>query len=214
MIRILCYGDSNTWGAIPGNFEKSRRFDNRWTRLLQTKLGNNFEVVEEGLRSRTTSFDDVKEHKGNRNGAVYFNQAIFSHDPLSYVIIFLGTNDLKYKFNSNANISANNIETYYIKTIKNCSNDLIITPKIILIAPSIVKEGFIDGFDGASEKSLEFNSVYQNLAKKHNCLFVGNESLVVGVDGVHLTQESHNWLAQKLYEIIKQNEEENKEKLI
>ena len=34
MKRILCYGDSNTWGYIP---ENGKRYDNltRWTKVLQ-----------------------------------------------------------------------------------------------------------------------------------------------------------------------------------
>ena len=32
-MRILCIGDSNTWGATPG--EDSLRLERRWTKVLQ-----------------------------------------------------------------------------------------------------------------------------------------------------------------------------------
>ena len=45
MTTILCYGDSNTWGYIPGI---GGRFapDVRWTGVLQSPLGQGFRVAE------------------------------------------------------------------------------------------------------------------------------------------------------------------------
>ena len=58
MIRILCFGDSNTYGYKP---DGSGRFDEniRWTAKLQRKFGENIKIIEEGLCGRTTIFDDV-----------------------------------------------------------------------------------------------------------------------------------------------------------
>jgi hypothetical protein len=62
-INILCYGDSNTWGKIPGTTPAQRYpVDVRWTGLLQTRLGIGYEVIEEGLNSRTTDLaEDVAQ---------------------------------------------------------------------------------------------------------------------------------------------------------
>ena len=55
--RILCYGDSNTWGAIPN--ENGRYPDDvRWTGVLQNELGGNYKVTEELLFMMTLSKDD------------------------------------------------------------------------------------------------------------------------------------------------------------
>ena len=117
-------------------------------------------MIEEGLKARTTNIDDIKEPKGNRNGAVFFPQCVYSHDPLDYIIIFLGTNDMKSKFNSNAKTCANNIEEKYIKVLKDkIFQDLIQIPQIIIVAPSIIKEGLFDGFEGAENKSKSFNTI-------------------------------------------------------
>ena len=47
MYRILCYGDSNTWGY---NAETGDRFpeDVRWTGVLQGLLGPAVRILEEG----------------------------------------------------------------------------------------------------------------------------------------------------------------------
>lgn len=51
MKTILCFGDSNTWGYIPGS-GKRYPFGKRWTGQLQNHLGGGFAVVEEGLDGR------------------------------------------------------------------------------------------------------------------------------------------------------------------
>ena len=206
MKKILCYGDSNTWGAVSGTKDKRYNQNQRWTKLLQKQLGDKYEVIEEGFRSRTTAFDDFKGARGNRNGATFFGQCVYTHDPLDYIIIFLGTNDLKSRFNANPKLSAKNIKTNYIDLINSdFTNDLIKKPKIVIIAPSVVKEGFLEDFDGAEDKSKKFNSEYQEMASQNNVLFVDNENLICGIDGVHLTEQSHNILALKLFNILQNN---------
>ena len=60
-IRILCYGDSNTWGAIvPGRIHRFDRLDDRYTKLLERLLGRGFEVIEEGFIARTVDTDDIR----------------------------------------------------------------------------------------------------------------------------------------------------------
>jgi lysophospholipase L1-like esterase len=48
MKRILCYGDSNTWGYDQVTHD---RFDKqeRWTDQLSRALGSNYTIIEEGL---------------------------------------------------------------------------------------------------------------------------------------------------------------------
>jgi lysophospholipase L1-like esterase len=42
---VLCYGDSNTWGFVPGS--EGRRFplEVRWTGVLQAELGSEYRVI-------------------------------------------------------------------------------------------------------------------------------------------------------------------------
>ena len=58
MKRILCFGDSNTWGLIPGT---GKRFADgvRWTSIIRNDLEQSgYEIIEEGLCGRTTVFED------------------------------------------------------------------------------------------------------------------------------------------------------------
>ena len=89
-MRILCIGDSNTWGATPG--EDSLRLERRWTKVLQ-ELRPNDEIIEEGLSGRTITAKDTIVPV--RCGVDTLPLLMLSHVPVDLVIIMLGTNDLK-----------------------------------------------------------------------------------------------------------------------
>ena len=56
--RILCFGDSNTYGYIPGGNGRRYGPDVRWTGLLSAWLKPECLIIEEGLPGRTTVFED------------------------------------------------------------------------------------------------------------------------------------------------------------
>ena len=89
--RILCFGDSNTWGytAITGE-----RYPEgvRWTSLLKEKLGCT--IIEEGLNGRTSIFPD--RLLPFATGSDYIQACVASQAPLDLLIVMLGTNDMKY----------------------------------------------------------------------------------------------------------------------
>ena len=94
MKRILCFGDSNTWGFAP---KDGYRFDEntRWTGLVQKALPQ-YKIIEEGLNGRTALWDDPIE--GYKNGKEYLIPCLASQSPLDLVILMLGTNDCKTRF--------------------------------------------------------------------------------------------------------------------
>ena len=58
MRQVLCFGDSNTYGYVPGTAEHYD-WDTRWTGIVGTGLmEKGYIVQEEGLCGRTTVFDD------------------------------------------------------------------------------------------------------------------------------------------------------------
>ncbi|MEZ5476212.1 MAG: hypothetical protein R3E95_01535 [Thiolinea sp.] len=76
MTRILCFGDSNTWGYEPATGERYDR-DTRWPTVMATALGAGYEVVEEGMNGRTTVWDDPVQ--GLMSGLNYLTPCLISH---------------------------------------------------------------------------------------------------------------------------------------
>ena len=207
-IRILCYGDSNTWGFIPGTDHQRYSEKERWPKVLASILGSNYEIIEEGLNSRTLTSNDTRPGKEGRSGYQYLIPCLDSHDPLDLVIIMLGTNELKVAYNKTPIEVGELLEEYFVKTIINHKSQCGDTyPKLLIIAPPLIKEtGKYRDEDniylGAPRKSLELDSIYQTIANKYNCYFLSNKGLDTGVDGVHLTKDSHRKLAKRISEIV------------
>ena len=120
----------------------------------------------------------------------------------------LGTNELKNTYHKTALEIGEILEKYFVKTIihrkSQCKDSY---PKLLLVAPPVINE-FTDyckkdnKYLGATEKSRQLNSIYEVIAKRNNCYFLSNDGLEVGIDGVHLTKESHRNLAESLCDKI------------
>jgi lysophospholipase L1-like esterase len=93
---LLCFGDSNTWGYVPGG--NGRRFPRevRWPVRLQLALGDAWEVIAEGLNGRTATLDSPVAE--GRNGLPYLVPCLHSHAPIELLVVFLGTNDVGETF--------------------------------------------------------------------------------------------------------------------
>ena len=97
---VLCYGDSNTHGTMPmATLDDMGRFGaaERWPGVLAAELGSGWRVVEEGLPGRTTVYPDPISGV-HKNGLSVLPAALESHRPLDVVVVMLGTNDLKHRF--------------------------------------------------------------------------------------------------------------------
>ena len=99
------------------------------------------------------------------------------------------------------------LEKYFVKTILNRKSQFKESyPKLLIVTPPVINEYTEyckkdNKYLGATEKSKQLNTIYEDLAKKYNCYFLSNAGLDVGMDGVHLTEESHKKLAELLYQI-------------
>ena len=207
MKRILCYGDSNTWGYVPASDAVRYPTTVRYPRVLNTLLGDDYEVIEEGLPGRTMISDDFKEMVGNRNGSLEFGQAVYSSLPLDYIVIMLGTNDVKYLHQATAVKCAISLERDYITRIEQkLAGKIKNEPKIIVVVPPVIGNGDPMFLKSDILETKLMNIEYHVIAKRHNCLFIDNDGLETGIDGVHLTEKSHLLLADKLYKLIKDYE--------
>lgn len=94
MRTIVCFGDSNTWGYVPGSNGERFPHEIRWPVRLANALGEEFEVISEGLNGRTAAFE--RPDSEGRNGLQYLLPCLQSHAPVDLVVIFLGTNDVNF----------------------------------------------------------------------------------------------------------------------
>ena len=91
---IVCFGDSNTWGYVPGSDGERFGRDVRWPARLATALDGEAEVIAEGLNGRTATIESPVEE--GRNGLPYLVPCVRSHAPVDLLVIYLGTNDASW----------------------------------------------------------------------------------------------------------------------
>ena len=204
MKKVLCFGDSNTYGFVPG---KCTRYDKntRWTGVLQALCGSDFSIIEGGCNNRTAFVDNPAgvEQTGYKILPEYFTKDYFD-----IVVLAIGINDLQLFFRPTLEEFEQGME----KLIK-ITKDLSPNAKIILVCPSKldlagIKSGvFSFQFDEISvEKSYHLPQIYKKLAEKHACKLVDlNEIAKVSpLDGLHFSAESHKTIAENLYKNLKQ----------
>lgn len=210
-IRILCFGDSNTWGVIPRWYETeipSERYDEqtRWPRVMANCLGEAFEVIEEGLGGRTTIYD-LPGNPG-KNGAAYLLPCMQTNRPLDLVILMLGTNDLHMAKPLKEEELGNGIRKLIelVQSQPNCGRGFK-TVKILVIAPIEVwpsdpngRVGVYPRFFGewATYLSRLFPTVYKEIADRYGCYFLNAARYAKPSpgDGVHMLPEGHIALGQ------------------
>jgi lysophospholipase L1-like esterase len=206
MKNILCYGDSVSWGIIPGTRDR-HPFDKRWPGILQQLLGNEVRVIEECLNGRTTAWDDP--FRPRRNGKEMLLPLLQSHAPLDLVVIFLGTNDLQAMYGVSSYESAlgaaalvDIVQTARPEPMKSA-------PAVLLVAPPRIvnpRGTMAEKFRGAGEKSVAFSRWYGSVAEERGCFFFDAAEVVAPspVDGVHLDEQQHRRLAEALHEKVTQ----------
>jgi lysophospholipase L1-like esterase len=202
--RVLCFGDSNTWGYIPGTKHERYPANIRWTGVLQQSLGDDFEIIEEGLNSRGIIKGDSRPGKEQRSAMEYILACLDSHDLLDHVVICLGANELKAEFELSAEEVGNNVEVLVQTIISRPSQFRSTVPHVTIVVPAVLDESTDyaqkdNKFIGAKQKSIDLKEVLANVAKENECSLVDiQDQLLTGVDGVHLLAESHQVLGEAI----------------
>ncbi|PAJ72080.1 G-D-S-L family lipolytic protein [Pseudoalteromonas sp. NBT06-2] len=202
MAKVLCFGDSNTWGATPNT--QSRYDDNeRWTALLTTALADIHEVIESGQPNRTIV--NNPPFSGAKTGPQYLVPLLELHSP-NLVIIMLGTNDLKNKFSLTPEQISQAAYTL-IKQIQNFKNTTNTSPKVLLLCPPPIYEVgcYSNIYKNGHEKSKVLSKYYLEICKQLNCHFFDVATVVTACkeEGIHWPVKQHQNLAEALIPIIK-----------
>ena len=198
--KILCFGDSNTYGYIPNN---GARYDKntRWTGVLSLLSHGKFEIIEDGCNNRTAFAE-------NPAGKIFTGYEILPElltDDFDVVVLAIGINDTQFLYNLSSIEIASGVEKL-INIVKVKSPQA----KILLVAPSILTDDVLNGnfaclFDRTSiEKSRQLPLLYQKIAEKQNIEFLDLNSVAKtsSLDGLHYAPEQHLKIAQAIFTIL------------
>ncbi|AME09928.1 MULTISPECIES: GDSL-type esterase/lipase family protein [Gemella] len=209
-MRILCIGDSNTWGFVPG--DENLRMEKRWTKIL-SEIRSEDEIIEEGLCGRTITAKDTIVPV--RCGVDTLPILMLSHVPVDLVIIMLGTNDLKKQFNPSAKHLARGMEEF----IKYIRNPHLVEgykiPKILVVSPVYLRDEIVERqssfgeFDENSLKQSKFlPQTFKEISDKYEVDFLNAARVAEAspIDCIHLDEKKHEqlgrYIASKVSEIL------------
>ena len=195
MKQILAFGDSNTWGLIPGTGERYPEHI-RWTGILRKAVAPyGYRVLEDGVCGRTTVFRDP-----SRSGLRGLD-AIDRHtkaDGLSAVILMLGTNDCKTAFHASPEEIGRGLEQCLTRfeALVPSGKILVISP--LLLGQDVWKPEKDPAFDRQSVRTCAaLKEVYAAIAEKRGNVFLAasDHAVVSHIDEEHLNADGHERLA-------------------
>jgi lysophospholipase L1-like esterase len=194
MTTVLVYGDSNTWGQTA----RSNRYDydKLWTTKLQQHFDGEVKVYSAGVSGRIAgSYDHVPAVKrGKDSFEVVYRQAF----PVDTVIIALGTNDIKDKYD----ISADNIVrdlAWYAEQLNTWTayDDTELSPHVLFVLPPNFDQ---QKFQGSETKRQEVMQQMENAGYTTLRL----DDIEMGQDGVHFSEAGHTQAARLIYDKLKE----------
>ena len=177
-MRILCFGDSNTYDYDPRGFFGDRYgAEDRWVDLLAKQTGH--ECINAGANGRNIP----------RNP--YALRLLNEHAPVDIFLVMLGTNDLLQ--GASAKEAAARMEAFLNPLLPHCS-------QILLVAPPPMKRGVWVPADELVAESIHLAAEYNSLAENLNIPFVDTRewNIELTFDGVHFTEEGHHTFEENL----------------
>ena len=182
-MKILCIGDSNTYGYDPRSYLGERYpEDVRWTGRL-----SGHDVINWGINGITIP----------RDASVYID--LIERKEPDLIIVMLGTNDILE--GADARETSHRMEEFL--------DSISVTSKpILLIAPPHLQDGEWVETESQKEESSKLGASYRELAEKKGCRFAdsGEWGIEISFDGVHFLPEGHRRFAEKLEEVLKTDE--------
>jgi lysophospholipase L1-like esterase len=178
MVRILCFGDSNTYGYDPRGFWGDRYgAEDRWVDLLAKQTGH--EIINAGANGREIP----------RNP--YALRLLTEQQEVDIFLVMLGTNDLLQ--GASAKETAARMDAFLNQLLPQCK-------QILLAAPPPMKRGAWVPTDELATESIHLAEEYKLLAETLNIPFVDTRhwNIELTFDGVHFTEVGHHAFAENL----------------
>ena len=198
MKKILCFGDSNTYGFNPENHE---RYDEntRWTGILKRRLKDKFEVIEGGCNNRNGF---VESNEGAELTGYMVLPEYLALKP-DIVLLAVGIHDLQRFYKPELDVIKNGLERLIRMTKDAGAIPVVITPPVL--SDIILKGYFLIQFDEVSvQKSQHLPEIYNNVAHatKTHCINLNEYVSPSDIDGLHYSAESHKIISDKIYDFI------------
>ncbi len=185
-MKILCLGDSNTYGYDPRSYLGSQYpAQHRWVDILAQK--RKCKVINAGENGR-----EIPRREGEFLG---LKQMIEGFQPQDLLIIMLGTNDL---LQGNSAITVLQRMERFLEQIPLCHG------RLLLIGPVPMQLGDWVPAQSLVEASKELNKEYKTLAHRLGIPFVdaGEWGVSLTFDGVHFTEEGHSAFADGVLDYL------------
>lgn len=202
MKKILCFGDSNTYGFVP---KTCKRYDKtqRWSGILSNLLGEKYKVLEEGMNNRTGFSKNPENIK--LCGKEYLPIYLQNHKDIDICILALGTNDAQFFYQLDEKIITDGLQNL-VNSVKEANDKT----SVIIVPPVKIQKNILNGifsmyFDLNSVEKIEKTfDAYKNFAKNNACFYLDfNEFATPSTDdGLHYTPQTHQIIAQKVAEFI------------
>jgi lysophospholipase L1-like esterase len=202
MKSILAFGDSLTWGAMPGSDDR-HGFSDRWPGVLEATLGGSVRVIENGLNGRTTVHEDP--FSPHRNGAEHLPGLLEAHTPLDLVIIMLGTNDLNFCYGGRAFEAMLGMDRLVEIVLHHPYTRGMRAPQVLLVAPPHLCEAegdpdYSDYFAASIAESRKLAGLYKRVALERDCAVFDAAGIAVAspIDGCHLDAANTRRMGEEL----------------
>ena len=187
--RIVCIGDSNTYGYDPRSWLGGRYpEDIRWTGRL-----SGWDVVnygENGAEIPTREWQFEAHERRIRQAA-----------PIAAVVVMLGSNDLLQQPEFTAEQVAERMETYLRRITRHIPPD-----KVLLLAPVPLRPGTWVSEPRLIEESARLGECYETVAERLGaaCADTSLWNIELCFDGVHLTPDGHCLFAENIQTLLKE----------
>ena len=203
MKQILAFGDSNTWGLIPGSGERYPEHI-RWTGILRKAAASyGYRVLEDGVCGRTTVFQDSS--RSGRRGLDAIDR-YREADSLSAVILMLGTNDCKTVFRASPEQIGCGLEQCLIRFERLIPPEKILVVSPLLLGKDVWKPEKDPAFDKQSVRTCAaLKDIYRKIAERRGCAFLAasDHAEACHADEEHLNAEGHEHLAAAILSWLK-----------
>lgn len=204
MKRLICYGDSNTWGYRPVTADRYPA-DIRWPGVLASELKEEWTVIESGVNGRFAQ--NLAPGEPDKNGLASLPGVLSAQAPLEMVLLFLGINDV-FEPNMSVVSIAKAAEELGREAEKAEYGRRGAPPYVILMGPPPVNPVFARraASEMEEEKAWALNRAYRDLAQRTCWYFFNTAARIEGCkeDGIHLTEESHIRLGRAMAAFLRE----------